>query len=252
MLNRWAARSRTYLGPDPRLSPHRQPATLPVAGCCMPGVCDAAPPHDGTPPPPGEAWCPVRLWVMELGRCLRLPDAVRAVLTNGELLPGGRPHPIRLLSCRVCPTPPGTGPAHADAELRAAPRPRLELDPARVGRPTIDGAAVNVCPQAGACVKVCYARNGTFNFPAVKAAHVRNLERVTGDLSGVDDRACSTSCPGGGSARPRCPGCRTCPVATCRVRSLTCSTPVRPLCASTTPATSSPTSTCSRGSRSRP
>lgn len=47
-----------------------------------------------------------------------------------------------------------------------------------------DGTAVNVCPQAGACVKVCYARNGTYNFPAVKAAHVRNLERVRDDLNG--------------------------------------------------------------------
>jgi hypothetical protein len=46
------------------------------------------------------------------------------------------------------------------------------------------GKAVNVCPQAGACVKVCYARNGTYNFPIVKAAHVRNLERVTDDLNG--------------------------------------------------------------------
>jgi hypothetical protein len=47
-----------------------------------------------------------------------------------------------------------------------------------------DGTAVNVCPQAGACVKVCYAKNGTYNFPAVKAAHVRNLEWVVRDLGG--------------------------------------------------------------------
>lgn len=47
-----------------------------------------------------------------------------------------------------------------------------------------DGRAINACPQAGACIKVCYARNGTYNFPAVKAAHVRNLARVTDDLSG--------------------------------------------------------------------
>lgn len=46
------------------------------------------------------------------------------------------------------------------------------------------GKAHNVCPQAGACVKFCYARNGTYNFPAVKAAHVRNLEYVTNDLGG--------------------------------------------------------------------
>lgn len=55
--------------------------------------------------------------------------------------------------------------------------------PAWVTR-TSTGKAVNVCPQAGACVKVCYARNGTYNFPAVKAAHTRNLERVLDDLNG--------------------------------------------------------------------
>lgn len=47
-----------------------------------------------------------------------------------------------------------------------------------------DGTAVNVCPSAGACVKVCYAMNGTYRFPAVKAAHVRNLEYVLSDLNG--------------------------------------------------------------------
>lgn len=46
-----------------------------------------------------------------------------------------------------------------------------------------NGRAVNVCPQAGACVKVCYARNGTYNFPKVRAAHVRNLERVLDNLN---------------------------------------------------------------------
>ena len=24
-------------------------------------MCDAPPPHDGTPPPPGETWCPTRI-----------------------------------------------------------------------------------------------------------------------------------------------------------------------------------------------
>lgn len=47
-----------------------------------------------------------------------------------------------------------------------------------------DGKAFNVCSQAGACVKFCYARNGTYNFPLVKAAHLRNLERVQDDLNG--------------------------------------------------------------------
>lgn len=38
-----------------------------------------------------------------------------------------------------------------------------------------DGSNFNVCQQAGACAKVCYALNGTYRFPAVKAAHQRNL-----------------------------------------------------------------------------
>lgn len=38
-----------------------------------------------------------------------------------------------------------------------------------------DGRSVNVCPEAGACVKLCYARNGTYRFPNVLAAHQRNL-----------------------------------------------------------------------------
>ncbi len=38
-----------------------------------------------------------------------------------------------------------------------------------------DGRVVNVCPSAGACKDFCYARNGTYLFPNVKAAHQRNL-----------------------------------------------------------------------------
>jgi hypothetical protein len=38
-----------------------------------------------------------------------------------------------------------------------------------------DGRTFNVCPHAGACAKLCYARNGTYLFPAVRDAHVRNL-----------------------------------------------------------------------------
>lgn len=45
-----------------------------------------------------------------------------------------------------------------------------------------DGRTINVCPQAGACVKLCYARNGTYNFPNVKAAHQRNLQLTLDDL----------------------------------------------------------------------
>lgn len=47
-----------------------------------------------------------------------------------------------------------------------------------------NGKAFNVCPQAGACVKFCYARSGTYNFRNVKAAHVRNLETYLNDPGG--------------------------------------------------------------------
>jgi hypothetical protein len=45
-----------------------------------------------------------------------------------------------------------------------------------------DGRTMNVCPSAGACAKVCYARNGTYLFPAVRAAHMRNLMMVVDHL----------------------------------------------------------------------
>lgn len=45
-----------------------------------------------------------------------------------------------------------------------------------------DGTSMNVCPQAGACAQVCYARNGTYRFPNVKSAHMRNLELIIHDL----------------------------------------------------------------------
>jgi hypothetical protein len=38
-----------------------------------------------------------------------------------------------------------------------------------------NGRRFNVCPHAGACAKLCYARNGTYLFPAVREAHTRNL-----------------------------------------------------------------------------
>lgn len=41
-----------------------------------------------------------------------------------------------------------------------------------------DGRALNVCPSAGACAQVCYARNGTYLFPAVHAAHMDNLRQA--------------------------------------------------------------------------
>jgi len=50
-----------------------------------------------------------------------------------------------------------------------------------------DGSKFNVCPSAGACAEVCYAKNGTYLFPNVRAAHVRNLEWVLNDLEGWRD-----------------------------------------------------------------
>lgn len=38
-----------------------------------------------------------------------------------------------------------------------------------------DGRVVNVCPSAGACKNLCYARNGTYLFRNVREAHQRNL-----------------------------------------------------------------------------
>jgi hypothetical protein len=47
-----------------------------------------------------------------------------------------------------------------------------------------DGRTVLTCPNAGACASLCYARNGTYLFPKVKAAHARNLKRVLDNLDG--------------------------------------------------------------------
>jgi len=58
----------------------------------------------------------------------------------------------------------------------------------------IDGKVFKTCPNAGACATVCYARNGSYMFSNVLAAHTRNLmltlnepehfaELVCGELS---------------------------------------------------------------------
>lgn len=54
--------------------------------------------------------------------------------------------------------------------------------PAWAGR-LPDGRTYNTCPQAGVCAKACYALNGTYRFPAVKAAHQRNLLLVLDHLA---------------------------------------------------------------------
>lgn len=49
------------------------------------------------------------------------------------------------------------------------------------------GETFNACPSAGACAQLCYARNGTYLFPTVRAAHLRNLEWILDDLDGWRD-----------------------------------------------------------------
>lgn len=52
----------------------------------------------------------------------------------------------------------------------------------------VEGEIVRTCPNAGACAKVCYARNGTYNFPNVREAHLRNLRLVLDDPEGFVER----------------------------------------------------------------
>lgn len=47
-----------------------------------------------------------------------------------------------------------------------------------------DGRTINVCPNAGACAKFCYALNGTYLFRNVRGAHEANLRYVLDDLEG--------------------------------------------------------------------
>jgi len=46
------------------------------------------------------------------------------------------------------------------------------------------GKNMLVCPSAGVCAQLCYARSGTYNFSNVKKAHVRNLELIVNDPEG--------------------------------------------------------------------
>jgi len=46
-----------------------------------------------------------------------------------------------------------------------------------------DGTVFKTCPQAGVCAKLCYARNGTYLFRNVRAAHDRNLQLVLRDVA---------------------------------------------------------------------
>lgn len=47
-----------------------------------------------------------------------------------------------------------------------------------------DGRNYNTCPSAGVCAQACYARNGTYLFPNVKARHQKNLALILDDLPG--------------------------------------------------------------------
>jgi hypothetical protein len=55
--------------------------------------------------------------------------------------------------------------------------------PAWAGR-LPDGRTYNACPSAGICVKVCYARAGSYRFSNVLERHQRNLAYVLDDLPG--------------------------------------------------------------------
>jgi hypothetical protein len=55
--------------------------------------------------------------------------------------------------------------------------------PAWAGR-LPDGRTYNTCPSAGICRQVCYARNGTYRWPNVRAKHEANLAFVLDDLPG--------------------------------------------------------------------
>lgn len=44
-----------------------------------------------------------------------------------------------------------------------------------------DGSRFHTCPNAGVCAQYCYARNGTYLFRNVLAAHTANLTRVLDD-----------------------------------------------------------------------
>lgn len=55
--------------------------------------------------------------------------------------------------------------------------------PAWAGR-MADGRTYNTCPSAGVCAKACYALQGTYRFPGVRARHQANLAYVLDDPAG--------------------------------------------------------------------
>lgn len=50
-----------------------------------------------------------------------------------------------------------------------------------------DGSTVRTCPAAGICALACYAREGTYRIPSVRARHLLNLRYTLEDLGGWRD-----------------------------------------------------------------
>ncbi|WP_162467285.1 GP88 family protein [Streptomyces cavernae] len=50
------------------------------------------------------------------------------------------------------------------------------------------GGHFNVCPSAGVCAQLCYARQGAYRFSNVRAAHMRNLLLTLQDLPGFEQQ----------------------------------------------------------------
>ncbi|WP_067481875.1 GP88 family protein [Actinomadura hibisca] len=50
-----------------------------------------------------------------------------------------------------------------------------------------DGSLFRTCPAAHGCASLCYARTGSYMFPAAKTAHLRNLLYVLEDPSGWEN-----------------------------------------------------------------
>jgi len=50
-----------------------------------------------------------------------------------------------------------------------------------------DGSTVRTCPAAGICALACYAREGTYKIPTVRARHLLNLRYTLEDLGGWQD-----------------------------------------------------------------
>jgi len=62
--------------------------------------------------------------------------------------------------------------------------------PAWAGR-LPDGRTYNTCPSAGVCARVCYARHGTYRWPAVLAKHEANLRFLLDDLPSWEQAMCA-------------------------------------------------------------